>query len=112
MFQTSPETSQAFVSGVEQYAKLLSKTLTNDTTEIIKAKPNIGNCHESVHHCLISYLLTVIKAECLSKEDVIEDYSFPDEDDSLTKYEGKSAHLMIPSSLLENTIGKLPPRTP
>ena len=58
------------------------------------------------------YLLTVIKAECLSNENVNKDYSFPDEDDSLTKYEGKSAHLMIASSLLENTIGKVPPRTP
>ena len=49
LFQTSPATSQALVRGTEQYAKLLSKTLTNDTTEAIKAKPNIGNYHESTY---------------------------------------------------------------
>ena len=43
LFQTSPATSQGLVRGAEQSAKLLSKTLTNDTSEAIKAKPNIGN---------------------------------------------------------------------
>lgn len=43
MFQTSPVTSQAFVSGAEEYTKLLSKTLTDDVAEAINTKPNIGN---------------------------------------------------------------------
>ena len=41
--QTSPSTSQALVSGAEQVTKLLSATLTSETTEAIKTKPNIGN---------------------------------------------------------------------
>lgn len=41
--QTSPSTSQALVSSAEQVTKLLSQALTNDTTEAIKTKPNIGN---------------------------------------------------------------------
>ena len=40
--QTSPSTSQALVSGTEQFTKILSKTLSNDATEVIKTKPNIG----------------------------------------------------------------------
>ena len=47
-------------------------------------------------------MLTVVKAECLSNEDVSKEYSFPDEDDDLTNYMGKGAHLMIPSTLLQN----------
>jgi len=43
LFQTSSETSQALLNGAEQYAKLLSKTLNNDTSEAIKTKSNIGN---------------------------------------------------------------------
>lgn len=43
LFQTSPETSQALLSDAEQYAKLLSKTLNNDTTKAMKTKSNIGN---------------------------------------------------------------------
>ena len=41
--QTSPNTSQALVSGAEQVTKLLSETLTNDVTEVTKARPNIGS---------------------------------------------------------------------
>ena len=41
--QTSPSTGQALVRGAEQVTKLLSETLTNDTTEAIKTRPNIGN---------------------------------------------------------------------
>ena len=43
LLQVSPATSQALVNGAEAYAKILSKTLTNDTTEVVKAKRNIGN---------------------------------------------------------------------
>ena len=43
LLQTSPSTSQALVSGAEMVTQLLSETLTNDVTEVIKAKPNIGN---------------------------------------------------------------------
>ena len=52
------------------------------------------------------HLLTVIKAKCLSNEDVGKGYSFPDEDDDLTNYQGKSAHLMIPSALLQNVFSE------
>ena len=41
--QTSPSISQALVSSAEQVTKLLSETLTNDVTEVTKARPNIGN---------------------------------------------------------------------
>ena len=43
ILQTSPSTSQALVSGAEKVTKLLSETLTSDASEVIKAKPNIGN---------------------------------------------------------------------
>ena len=47
--QTSPETSQALVSGAEMYAELLSETLNNDTTEVVKTKPNIGTYCNSIY---------------------------------------------------------------
>ena len=53
-------------------------------------------------------MLTVVKAECLSNEDVSKEYSFPDEDDDLTNYMGKGAHLMIPSTLLQNIFSEFP----
>ena len=43
LLQTSPSSSQGLVSGAEQVTKLLSATLTSETTEAIKTKPNIGN---------------------------------------------------------------------
>ena len=43
LLQESPSTSQELVRGAEEYTKLLSKTLTNDTAKVIKTKPNIGN---------------------------------------------------------------------
>lgn len=110
LFQTSPTTSQTFVRGAEQYATLLSKTLTNDTTEAIKAKPNIGNCYCTLPILSLSRLFTVFKAECLSNEDVSNGYSFPDEDDDLSNYKGESPHLMIPSTLLQNIFSKSPRR--
>ena len=42
LFQTSPSTSQDLVSGAEKVTQLLSETLNNDATEVIKAKTNIG----------------------------------------------------------------------
>ena len=42
ILQTSPSTSQALVSGTEQFTKILSETLSNDVTEVTKTKPNIG----------------------------------------------------------------------
>ena len=51
-------------------------------------------------------MLTVVKVERVSDEDMNEGYSFPDEDDDLTNYEGESTQLMIPSSLLEDINGK------
>ena len=42
ILQTSPSTGQALVRGAEQVTKLLSETLTSDTTEAIKTRPNIG----------------------------------------------------------------------
>ena len=55
-------------------------------------------------------LLTVFKAECLSNEDVSKGYSFPDEDDDLSNYNGDSPHLMIPSTLLQNVFSEFPRR--
>ena len=43
MLQTSPSTSQSLVRSSEQVTKLLSATLTNDTTEAILTRTNIGN---------------------------------------------------------------------
>ena len=43
MLQTSPSTSQSLVRSSEQVTKLLSATLTNDTTEAIQTRTNIGN---------------------------------------------------------------------
>ena len=41
--QTSPSTGQALIRSAERIAKLLSETLTNGTTEVIKTRPNLGN---------------------------------------------------------------------
>ena len=43
MLQTSPSTSQSLVRSSEQVTELLSVTLTNDTTEAILTRTNIGN---------------------------------------------------------------------
>ena len=43
MLQTSPSTSQSLVRSAEEVTKLLSETLTNDTTEAIQTRTNIGN---------------------------------------------------------------------
>ena len=43
MLQTSPSTSQSLVRNAEQLTRLLSETLTNDTTEAIQTRTNIGN---------------------------------------------------------------------
>ena len=45
LLQESPSTSQELVRGAEEYTKLLSKTLTNDTAKVIKTKPNIGKAN-------------------------------------------------------------------
>ena len=55
-----------------------------------------------------SHLFTVIKAECLSIKDASKGYSFPDDNDDVANFKGKSAHLMIPSNLLQNIFSKLP----
>ena len=44
----------------------------------------------------------VLKAERVSNESLEKGYVFPDEDDNLTSYTGKSAQLAIPGSLLQN----------
>ena len=54
----------------------------------------------------LSHVFTVVKVERVSDEDMNEGYTFPDEDDDLTNYEGESTQLMIPSSLLEDNNGK------
>ena len=107
IIQTSPSTSQALVSGAEQVAKLLSETLTNDTTEAIKIRPNIGIYnynHMFVVLCMYMYvtMCVVIKAEQVSNDSAYEGYAFPDEDDNLTAYTGGNAQLMIPSELIQN----------
>ena len=43
MLQTSPSTSQSLVRSSEQVTELLSVTLTNDTTEAMQTRTNIGN---------------------------------------------------------------------
>ena len=40
--QTSPSTGQSLVKSTEQVTKLLSETLTNDNTEAMQARTNIG----------------------------------------------------------------------
>ena len=40
--QTSPSTGQTLVRSTEQVTKLLSDTLTSDTTEAIQTRTNIG----------------------------------------------------------------------
>ena len=42
VLQTSPATSQVLVRSTEQVTKLLSETLTDEVTEVTKARPNIG----------------------------------------------------------------------
>ena len=100
--QTSPSTSQALVSGAEQFVTLLSETLNNDTTEVTKAKPNIGKVSKSFGNFVVSCLCTVIKAERISNDSVNKDYVFPDEDDNLSTYNGGNAQLMVPIGLLQN----------
>ena len=58
------------------------------------------------YHLKLSHLSTVIKVERTSDEDVNKGYTFPDEDDDLTNYEGEHTQLMIPSSLLQDINSK------
>lgn len=39
----SPGSSQKLITNIEQFGKLLGKTLNNKTMKSIKAKENIGN---------------------------------------------------------------------
>ena len=102
LLQTSPSTSQALVSGAEQFASILSETLSNDTTEVTKAKPNIGKVPKSFGNFVVLYLYTVIKAERISSDSVDKDYVFPDKADNLADYNGGNAQLMLPIGLLQN----------
>ena len=49
------------------------------------------------------YSFIVIKAEHVPYDNMA--YMFPDEDDDLTNYNGRSAQVMVPSGLLQ-AIGK------
>ena len=40
--KTSANASQNLVSGIEQFGRLLGKTLSSDATAAIKTRPNIG----------------------------------------------------------------------
>ena len=100
--QTSPSTSQALVNSTEQFASILSETLNDDTTEVTKAKPNIGKVSKSFGNFVVLYLYTVIKAEHISSDSVDKDYVFPDEDDNLSDYNGGNTQLMVPIGLLQN----------
>ena len=103
MFQTSPSTSQSLVRNVEQVTRLLSEALTNDTTEAIQARTSIGNYSVLNNTRLYSYV--VIKAEHVPYDNMGTTYMFPDEDDDLTNYAGRSAQVMVPNGLLQ-AIGK------
>ena len=103
--QTSPSISQALVSSAEQLTKLLSTTLTNNITEAIKAKPNIGNYSRITVVVFVLYhiyVFTVLKAERVSNATLVKGYIFPDEEDNLTAYTGGTAQVMVPSGLLQN----------
>ena len=83
----------------------MSETLTNDATEAIKIKPNIGNYNSTVlmflfllHACLY----VVIKAERVSNDSVDKGYIFPDKNDNLSTYAGGNAQLMVPAGLLQD----------
>ena len=58
VLQTSPSTSQDLISGAEQVTKLLGQTLTNDTTEAMKIRPNIGNTNKP--NVLVIFLYTFV----------------------------------------------------
>ena len=105
MLQTSPFTSQSLVRSAEQVTRLLSETLTNDTTEAIQIRTNIGNYIKCVKQRRLPYSLIVIKAEHVSHDNMDGTYMFPSEDDDLTNYVGGSAQVMVPSGLLQ-AIGK------
>ena len=51
------------------------------------------------------YNFIVIKAEHVPYDNMGTIYMFPDEDDDLTNYTGRSAQVMVPNGLLQN-IGK------
>ena len=105
ILQTSPSTSQDLVSGAEQVTKLLSETLTDDVTEVTKARPYIGKYIQLIEYCDITFipsLYVVLKAERISNDRVDKEYVFPDENDSLTAYGGGHAQVMVPSGLLQN----------
>jgi len=53
----------------------------------------------------------VIKAELTTKEDIDSDkpYMFPDNDDNMTSFTGKSAQVMLPNELLKGVLSQLPP---
>ena len=44
----------------------------------------------------------VIEVEHISNDSVDNEYVFPDDEDSLTAYDGGYARVMVPSGLLQN----------
>jgi len=56
-------------------------------------------------------LLTVIKAELTTEEDIESDkpYMFPDSDDNMTSFTGRRAQVMLSNELLKNVLSQLPP---
>ena len=94
----------------EQVTKLLSATLTNDSTEATQtiARPNIGNwtALDVYMHSLLSHILIVIKAERtpIQYGSVDTVYIFPDENDNLTNYTGGNAQVMVPNGLLQGNV--------
>ena len=44
----------------------------------------------------------VLKAERVSNDSLDKEYVFPDKDDDLTAYKGRSAQLTVPSGLLQD----------
>ena len=48
------------------------------------------------------YIFVVIKAERIPNDDVDDGYTFPDNDDDLTKYKGGAVQLMVAGDLLQD----------
>ena len=53
-----------------------------------------------MYWCL--FVCAVLKAERVSNESLDKGYVFPDEDDNLTAYTGRTAQVMVPGGLLQN----------
>ena len=53
----------------------------------------------------------MIKAELTTKDDIDSDkpYMFPDSDDNMTSFTGKSAQVMLSNELLKSVLSQLPP---